>query len=520
MRFNIIALILIGVLCQKELRAQEEGSSFDSVYVQAATSMAALDIQKAIRVADSLYIHAENSLQQMKSLMLLATLTGRVGDKVQALTHAINAEKIAKKSKNLQWQIRISGFLSTTFRERNLIEEGEKYFNIAEDAIKKLDQNTPGLSTIRALMHQEKAYYRIGEKNFIAAVEELHKAEAEFFKTEEGNRSKTFLALNYQLLGSCYLAQKEYDLARDMLTRALDELGEEASELKAFIYTDFAELKMQEEDYGAAFDFFNSAEAYLETSDNFNLKSSLFKGLSNYYKAVGNQTEAIRYSELYTDYVRDFSMSTKSISDQLIKQLRVEKETTAKRNALLTTAFLILGTVLVGMAFYFRTVRKADRERYAKLLARMEKSSSMLDETKGKYLQKRNSQEALAMPKETIERIMEELRKWEDGYGFLNKSLSLSALAVELNTNPKYLSNVINTHKGKDFNNYVNELKVLYIIDKLRDHPEYLNYKLSYLAEELGFSSHSKFASVFKSIVGVPPSVFISRLKEETLTHA
>lgn len=99
MRFNIIALILIGVLCQKELRAQEEGSSFDSVYVQAATSMAALDIQKAIRVADSLYIHAENSLQQMKSLMLLATLTGRVGDKVQALTHAINAEKIAKKAK-------------------------------------------------------------------------------------------------------------------------------------------------------------------------------------------------------------------------------------------------------------------------------------------------------------------------------------------------------------------------------------------------------------------------------------
>jgi AraC-like DNA-binding protein len=79
------------------------------------------------------------------------------------------------------------------------------------------------------------------------------------------------------------------------------------------------------------------------------------------------------------------------------------------------------------------------------------------------------------------------------------------------------LSNVINTHKEKDFNNYVNELKILFVIDKLRNSPEYLEYKLSYIAEEFGFSSHSKFASVFKSVVGLSPSVFISHLKKDRL---
>ena len=42
-----------------------------------------------------------------------------------------------------------------------------------------------------------------------------------------------------------------------------------------------------------------------------------------------------------------------------------------------------------------------------------------------------------------------------------------------------------------------------------------INYKISYLAEECGFSSHSSFATVFKSIVGMSPVTLIKLIKEE-----
>lgn len=58
-------------------------------------------------------------------------------------------------------------------------------------------------------------------------------------------------------------------------------------------------------------------------------------------------------------------------------------------------------------------------------------------------------------------------------------------------------------------------MRVKYIVKKLKTEPNYLNYKVSYLAEESGFSSHSSFATVFKNITGISPNVFIELLKKD-----
>ncbi|QIG90980.1 helix-turn-helix transcriptional regulator [Chryseobacterium sp. POL2] len=51
-------------------------------------------------------------------------------------------------------------------------------------------------------------------------------------------------------------------------------------------------------------------------------------------------------------------------------------------------------------------------------------------------------------------------------------------------------------------------------IGKLKKEPKYLKYKISSLAEEIGFSSQSKFAAAFKKVTSVSPSEFIKHLKE------
>src|SRR5690606_20454014 len=104
---------------------------------------------------------------------------------------------------------------------------------------------------------------------------------------------------------------------------------------------------------------------------------------------------------------------------------------------------------------------------------------------------------------------LSKLEKFEKSQKFTNPKLTISTLAVQLKTNTTYLSEVINHYKGKNFNTYINELRINYICEKIYAHPEYLNYKISYLAEESGFASHSAFATVFKSITGISPSAFL-----------
>ncbi len=47
----------------------------------------------------------------------------------------------------------------------------------------------------------------------------------------------------------------------------------------------------------------------------------------------------------------------------------------------------------------------------------------------------------------------------------------------------------------------------------MTQHPEYLTYKISYLAEECGFASHTTFTRIFIEKTGISPSKFISYLQ-------
>lgn len=121
----------------------------------------------------------------------------------------------------------------------------------------------------------------------------------------------------------------------------------------------------------------------------------------------------------------------------------------------------------------------------------------------------------LGINSHTEMKILSNLDKFEKKKAYTNKNISISYLAAEFNTNNRYLSYIINNHKNSDFNSYINTLRVNYIISKLIFDEKYRKYKISTLAEESGFSSHSKFTTTFKSITGISPSVFIEFLEED-----
>ncbi|WP_294237635.1 hypothetical protein [uncultured Chryseobacterium sp.] len=121
----------------------------------------------------------------------------------------------------------------------------------------------------------------------------------------------------------------------------------------------------------------------------------------------------------------------------------------------------------------------------------------------------------MLFPKVAISDILEKLNNFEQKKGFLKKGLAQQELAKSFNTNITYLSFVINEFKAKNFNTYLNELRIHYIIHKLYHNPDFLKYTIEGLIKERGITSRQNFSDLFQEINGIRPTDFIKQRKKE-----
>jgi len=96
----------------------------------------------------------------------------------------------------------------------------------------------------------------------------------------------------------------------------------------------------------------------------------------------------------------------------------------------------------------------------------------------------------------------------------------MAKMAALMDSNAMHINYVLQKYRGKTFTDYINELKINYIVRLLINNPQYLNYKISYLSDIAGFSNHSRFTQIFKKELGVSPSEFISGLEAKNTTNS
>lgn len=96
---------------------------------------------------------------------------------------------------------------------------------------------------------------------------------------------------------------------------------------------------------------------------------------------------------------------------------------------------------------------------------------------------------------------------------FLNPNLSLKELADRLNTNTKYLSQVVNFHSGQNLQVFINQFRVADAKEKMLDR-SFSNLTLYGVAMKCGFKNKSTFYKVFKQQTGLTPLEFI-KLKQK-----
>ncbi len=90
---------------------------------------------------------------------------------------------------------------------------------------------------------------------------------------------------------------------------------------------------------------------------------------------------------------------------------------------------------------------------------------------------------------------------------FINEKLSIEDIALKLNTNTKYISQVINETYNINFYNYINSFRIEEA-RKLLSSEENEKYSILGIAQSVGFVSKSAFNVAFKRFSGLTPSEF------------
>ncbi|MBC8755444.1 helix-turn-helix transcriptional regulator [Kordia sp. YSTF-M3] len=120
----------------------------------------------------------------------------------------------------------------------------------------------------------------------------------------------------------------------------------------------------------------------------------------------------------------------------------------------------------------------------------------------------------IEISQDIILNVMDKLSNFENKQGFL-KPISLHSLAKKLQTNPKYLSKIINTHYEKNFSSYINDLRIQYLLKELKTDDSLKKYTIKTLAKKIGFRSTEAFSKTFKKHTGFNPSTYLNTIKHK-----
>ena len=137
-----------------------------------------------------------------------------------------------------------------------------------------------------------------------------------------------------------------------------------------------------------------------------------------------------------------------------------------------------------------------------------------LDGVKNKPKNKVEKEPISDINSETITLILRQLEKFENEKKFLEKDWNLVTLSAAFNSNTKYVAAILIYYKDVRIHEYINGLRIEYIVNLLRTQPIYRKYTYAALAQEAGFSSTQRFANAFLAKAGMPVSYFIEQIKK------
>ena len=234
------------------------------------------------------------------------------------------------------------------------------------------------------------------------------------------------------------------------------------------------------------------------------------------YQELGESEKSLEYLELFNEKLAQYyrktsdekiSVFTKNELNEkqkIISNLDNAYKKIEQKDNYLKIGISSLILVFIMVFIYLKYQRKQYQKKVEKLLFHIKK------------LENTNQDPAVIIEEEKAKQILTKLKKIEKQQLFLSQSYSLNKIAKKIGSNSTYVSKAVNTYWNKSFTDYTNELRINYILLKLKQDTTYQKFKLEAIAESVGYKSLRSFNKHFKSHTGIMPKQYIELVKKNT----
>lgn len=354
-------------------------------------------------------------------------------------------------------------------------------------------------------------------------LEELQQIDNEYQKHSLEKYEK--IALNNLNIGNFYLGvvqPQRLDLAEPYYLKAYNyktTQPEIFEKLDLPILCGTGRFYLEKHNYKKSIDLANEVLKREKFKKNPSYRLFAFMLLADSNEELKNSAEQAKYTLLYAklnDSLNDAAKKeTAKEFDRLVAatETKKDKEHTSNIRILLLSSgcFIILSVLSIWL--YWRRKNEISHRRYDEVTARINSEQQTNPKEHEDIKENTEAKPSVNIPGETVKILLARLEKFEASEKYLRKDLSLTWMANNLNTNTKYLSEVIKIYRDKNFTSYINGLRIGYITKKLYESPIYREYKINYLAEECGYTTPRVFVTAFKNETGFTPSYFVEQLR-------
>ena len=476
-------------MCFSTVSAQN-GEEAD-VLLERASELIYAKPDLAEKVAKVVFENDNDPKKKVEVLFILSQIDYQNTNYKSALERLYSIENLIENVKNKSsWDVQLNFSLSKIYRELELFDLADKHFQQARKTFQNIKNPDKSLAEI---YNYEDALNQALQKNY---------KQSNLLFQKNFNADNNIRYLSFLGLGENYIQTDQPDSA----VINFSKIPVETRVLYTSSLVGLAESSLLKNDW-------NSAENYLINALNITselqTQKEIYNLLSQKYLREKNIDRHEVYKLKYDSIDKKIKGNLGQAKNFVIKHIEQENYyAKSDGNSFWTKGVFIIICLIILSAipviyYYFKT--QSDYKKYLKIV----------NEANLEPITKIEKEKQSIIPEKSEQLLLKKLDKFEQSENYLNPKISLTILAKQLDTNTKYLSEVVNKNKDKNFNSYINELRINYILEKLKNETKYRNYKVASLAEECGYVSHSTFIAAFRSVTGISPVSFINFLKKE-----
>lgn len=508
-QFFLCYCVSSGIFAQSPLKGSLSGKAYELV---------CSDPNEAIKIGEHLLKNSHTNAEKTDYNLLIAKSYLTKGNYNNALQYVFEAGK-NEKSVADSTKIAILLLKSELLKGLYLDSQAKQY---SDDAVEIINFLKPSGAREKMRTHVLLAQlrFKIDRQDNDKALDLLYKREKSVKKT----LSDAGLQQNFNIIkGQIFNRLSRLDSAKYFLQKALSQADQSKSKntvQRITILNELGRWYFQNKQYQKATELLLESKNLAKKLNNDVLLKNINRNLAVNYLGLNDKANYKFYNNEFLNLNNELEESEQESVNTAFNLISKEQETTfeqqVQRRASYLYNTLIAVSAITIVLFLFWMKSRMRKKRLREIINYLEISRNIFTKP---VVEKKETNKKSLIPIETEQAILAKLKRFEASTKYTNNEMSLAVLAAQFDTNTKYLSEIINKQYGDNFNAYINKLRIGYIIQKLKTDPNFIHYKISYLAEHCGFSSHSGFATVFKSITGIAPVTFIDLLKEEMETE-